>query len=141
MRLCNTAITVYNSYIDPTTKYKTYLPTVITGVSWFGDVQVNVSSDGLSSADMYTIRIPIDADFNNKQYLSPKDFLAIPNDEMSKYWTISIGDTIVKGSVNDIGDDAKPAKLEAKYDDVITVISVTDNRNAPNAKHLKVVGK
>ena len=141
MKECTQSITIYNSYTDPTTKYKRYLPTVITGVSWFGEVQVSIGAAGLLSADMYTLRIPVDADFSNKTYLTPKDFLNIPNDRMSLYWTLTDGDIIVKGSVTDTGDDAKPAKLEAKYNDVITIVSVTDNRSRPNAKHWKVVGK
>lgn len=141
MKLCTDTITVYNNYTDPTTKYKVYLPTIIKNVSWFGEVQVLVGSDGLLSADMYTVRIPEDADFGNKIYLDPKAFSAIPNDEMPNYWTLSQGDTIVKGAVSDTGENAKPAKLEAKYVDTITIVSVTDNRTRPNAPHWKVVGK
>lgn len=141
MRLCNNSITVYNSYTDPTTKYKVYLPTTITGVSWFSDLQVAVSSEGLMSANEYIVRIPVNADFSNKSFLSPKEFDKIPNDEMINYWTLKEGDRIVLGAISDTGDSAKPANLEAKYDEVLTIISVTDNRRAPNAKHWKVVGK
>ena len=141
MKLCTDTITVYNNYTDPTTKYKVYLPTVIKNVSWFGEVQVLVSSDGLLSADMYTIRIPINADFGNKTYLNPKAFEDIPNDEMSNYWTLSQGDIIVKGEISDTGANAKPGKLEENYEDVITIVSVTDNTTRPNAPHWKVVGK
>lgn len=141
MQQCIETITIFNSYTDPATKYKKYLSTIITGVSWFGEAQALVSQDGLLSADLYTIRIPIDADFSDKSYLSPKEFEKIPNDKMINYWTISQGDIIIRGAVTDSGDSAKPAKLEDKYDDVITILSVTDNRNKPSAKHWKVVCK
>jgi hypothetical protein len=141
MRLCDDVITVYNSYTDPLTRYKVYLPTVLRGVSWFGSLQVTVGNDGLLSASQYSIRIPSDADSEGKQYVSPKEFAAIPNDQMPNYWTLSEGDSIVHGAVNDTGTDAKPGALEAKYDEVINIVAVTDNRRVTNAPHWKVVGK
>lgn len=141
MHLCNEKITVYNSYIDPITRFRTYLPTVVDGVSWFGDLQVSVTSDGLVSANQYIIRIPSNADTSNKEYKSRKEYENTPVQNLSSCWTLCEGDIIVRGAVTDSGDDAKPSKLSDKYDDVITVVSVTDNRRVNQAPHLKVVGK
>lgn len=141
MSLCDETVTVYNSYVDPITRYKVYLPTVLHGVSWFGNLVVDVTTNGLISASKYYVRVPDYVDSSGKQYLTPKAFAKIPNDQMQFYWTLEEGDIIVKGEVDDIGDDAKPAKLEEKYDDVITIISVSDNRRVDNAPHWKVMGK
>lgn len=142
MKVCTENITIYNSYIDKITRFKAYIPTKISGVSWYGSLEAAVTADGLIGADKYTIRIPTDAQIeSSKKYLSPKAYAAQPNDQKSKYWTIGEGDCIVKGFVDDIGSDAKPDKLEEKYDNVVTVISVTDNRRVDNAPHWRVVCK
>lgn len=140
MKLCTDNITIYNSYVDAITRFKVYVPTQISGVSWYGSLQVTVTSDGLIGADQYSIRIPTDAQVD-KAYLPPKEFAKKPNDQKQNYWTISEGDCIVRGLVDDTGDDAKPDKLESKYDNVVTVISVTDNRRVDNAPHWRVIAK
>ncbi|MBO4543881.1 MAG: hypothetical protein J5725_11965 [Bacteroidales bacterium] len=139
MKLCNDVITVYNRYTDATTRYQVYIPTVISNVHWFGTNKTNPTNDGLVSAKEYIIRIPIEADFSNNSYASPKEYEKLTT--KTGYFTLAEGDIIVKGKVVETGQNAKPAYLHSNYDDVVTIISVTDSRTAPNAPHWRVVCK
>lgn len=139
MKLCNEVITIYNKHIDTLTKLPVYTPTVISGVSWHIATQVSVTSDGLIGANQCTIRIPVDANFNGKTYTTPKAYSVAQ--DIATLCTIAQGDIIVKGNAVETGDNAKPAKLQAKYNDVITIVGCTDDTTRPNAKHWKVVGK
>lgn len=138
MKLTNDTITVYNSYTDPVNKYKHYVPTVIKGVHWYGTVKAQPTNSGLVSASEYIIRIPENAVFGAK-FVSPKTYEKMSNKD--GYFTIAKGDTIVHGSIVESGDRAKPSSLQSEYDDVVTVISLTDNMDAPNGRHYKVVCK
>ena len=139
MKLCNDTITIYNHYTDATTRYQVFVPTVINGVHWYGSNQAAVTNDGLLSADQYTIRIPIEAYFNSSIYVTPKEYENLTN--KTGYFTLAHGDVIVKGNHVETGANAKPAYLDKTYDNVVTIISVTDNRTAPNAPHWRVVCK
>lgn len=136
MKLANDTITVYNSYTDNIKKYKHYIPTVIRGVHWYGTVKAQPTNSGLVSASEYTIRVPEDADFG-ATYVSPKTYEKL--EDKTGYFTFAKGDTIVHGEI--VVPDARPSELQEKYDDVVTIISVTDNMTSPNASHYKVVCK
>ena len=137
MKLVGDTITVFNKYVDNETKFKRYKATVINGIHWYGTANVSVTVDGLIGADQYTIRIPEEADFSGKKYISPKSFGAQENKD--NYFTLAEGDIIVHGIATE--DIEKPDYLQDTYDEVVTVVSVTDNRRAPNAKHWRVVCK
>ena len=135
MYLCNETITVYNKQINEK-KFNQYFPTVLKGIHWFGTEQVNVSNSGLIGAKMYTLRIPESVYTSGKEFVKPK---AYQKGDHEKVFTFDEGDIIVRGEV--VIPDATPSKLQQDYDDVITIISVTDNRMVPNAPHWRVVGK
>lgn len=139
MRYCDDTITVYNHYTDPTTRYQVFVPTVIQGVHWYGTNQATVSNDGLLSADQYIIRVPANANTGNARYVSPKTYENLAN--KTNYFTFAHGDVIVKGNHVETGENAKPAYLNKTYDNVVTVISITDNISAKNAPHWRVVCK
>ena len=134
MKLCNETITVFNAGLDEETGYDTYMPTVITGVSIFCEIASAVDSSGLKAANMFKIRIPIDADFSGKTYVTPAEYALNPK----RRFTLQQGDIIVRGKEKTAMD---PAALQKKYGEIITVLGVTDNRRAPKEKHWKVVGK
>jgi hypothetical protein len=137
MKLSTDVITVYNKYTDPTTRFQKYIPTVIKNIHWFGEQQVNVISTGLYEADKYTIRVPIDADFGGKEYVTPKTYER--STDRTNQFTFAEGDVIVHGE--HVVENAKPAMLQEEFDDVVIVLSITDNSKAPNAQHWKVVCK
>lgn len=135
MKLCNETITVLNKRLDKVTGYDIYIPTVITGVSWYCEIASTVDESGLKAANKFTIRIPENAGFSGKTYVEPVSYA---DSDPEKVFTLSNGDIIVKGMVTDSG--IKPAELQSRFGDVVTVLGVTDNRRAPRAPHWKVVG-
>lgn len=136
MKLCNDKITVFNARFDPLTDSDTYVPTVITGVSWFCEITSTVDHSGLKAANKFTIRIPIDADFGGKAYADPASY---PTGNPSSVFTLRNGDVVVKGDASSV-QDPRPVVLQKLFPDMVTILGVTDNRRAPNAQHWKVVG-
>lgn len=135
MKLVNDTITVYNTYLD-IDGLNVYVGTVIKGVHWFMETISNVTNDGLKSANRYTIRIPADADFSGKTYVSPIAYKKAADHD--GIFTFAQGDVIVLGIAP--LTITKPRDLFNTYDEAVTVLGVTDNRRAPQAKHWKVVG-
>ena len=138
MKLCNDTITVFNARVDPEVGGNVWVPTVITGVSWFATdaSTVDASKGGLVAANKATIRIPVEAGTGGKQYTDPVSYASA--EDVSRLWTLKGGDIVVKDEV--VGADWTPAKLKAAYADCVTVLGVTDNRRAPNAPHWRVTG-
>ena len=134
--LANSDITIYNRYLDSVTGYDKYSRCVVYGVNWFSRTKINITDGGLLSANEYTLRIPLTAKFG-KRYTNPKDFTATNE---SVCFTLKEGDIIVRG----ITTETNPvlAELFKNYNEVLTVVSVTDNRRgSPGVQHFKVVGK
>lgn len=134
MRLAEELITVFNQSLDEDTGYDIWTPTWIRGASWYSSVSAAVTNDGLIAADQYTIRIPTGVTTQDgREYMDPVNF------EPGQGWTLKRGDIIIKGK--ETSTDLNPKQLREKYGEIVTVISVTDNRRAPRAKHWRVVGK
>lgn len=136
MKLCNDTITVLNAVYNQETGYDEYHATVISGVSWFKRVETNISDSGLESADVTVIRIPADANFGGKSYVDPITYKGLA--DVSDSFTLQQGDVIVKGIV---ADGTHPADAHKLFYETVTILSVTDNRRASNAKHWRVTGK
>ena len=136
MKLCNEVITVFNHRINPEKGWNEYVGTVIRGVSWYSHMVSSVGEHGLNAADEVTVRIPEDADFGGKSYVTPKAY----KDEtiVSGVFTLANGDVIAKGAIEDTG--LNPKAIKERSDESFTILSVTDNRRAPNAPHFRVVG-
>ena len=134
MKQCNDTITVFNVRFDDTFGYDMYTPSVIKGVSWYSHVESNVTNDGLKAANKVTIRIPIDADFDGKEYVEPAGYTEA---DAEKFFTLRQGDFIVQAEEREA---LTPAQARDKYGAIVTILGVTDNRRAPNAKHWRVVG-
>lgn len=137
MKHCEETITLFNAKYDSALGYDRYIPTVISGVSWFLQTITTVDSSGLRAANQFTVRIPVDADFGGKQYLKPLEYAAHPTGD--GVFTIRAGDIIVHEAVTDA--DLRLDDLKKRFDEMVTVLAVTDDRNAPHGKHWKVVGK
>ncbi len=138
MKLCDETITVFNKQWDSNTGYDVYYPTVIKGVSWFSEITSNVEETGLLAANKFTIRIPTDADFSGKSYVTPK---AYESSDHTKAFTLGNGDIIVKGAVvPQAGQSLKPSDLQEAYGEIVTILGVTDDRRG-RSPHWKVVGK
>lgn len=92
----NTTITVYNKYTDPQTQLVRWYRHKVDGAFWkYSGNKVVVGSTVLETKDIIC-RIRKDDAFKEKH-----EWINIPNDEMSQYFTLAQGDIIVKGEVDD----------------------------------------
>jgi hypothetical protein len=150
----NGHFTVYNKYIDPSTRAEVYQRAVILDVAWENRKAANVlASGGQMSADAATIYISF---ARGKNYLAPKAWQALAS--KTGKWTLQEGDVIVKGNVSDEihplvpavpgtpGTPAVPAftvtSLKAKYDFVMVISSVdTMDSGSPSMRHWRVGAK
>ena len=126
-------ITLFNVSYSGDDGYGTFKATVIKGVSWISEDTATIDNVGLRGQHMYTIRIPEDADFSGSTYVSPKAYTG-----ETGTFTLHPGDLIVRGEETEI---TVQSELKEKYDELVTVTSVGDHRNAPNHRHWKVVGQ
>lgn len=133
MKLCNDTVTVFNRRISD--GQYVYVPSVIIGVSWYGTVDTSVGDKGLNSANRYTIRVPVDADFGGKTYVTPNDYKE--ETITSGVFTFDNGDVVVKAEIT---ESMTPAALKEAHYEYCTILGITDNRRAPNAPHWKLVG-
>ena len=110
----NTTITVYNKFEDPQTQLVTWYRQVIDGCFWkYSGNKVVVGNTVLETKDIIC-RIRID-----DRFLEKHEWIAIPNDRMSNYFTLSQGDIIVKGEVddeiNEYQSGQRSSDLKTKY--------------------------
>lgn len=118
----NADITLYNKYYDIASDIYKYQRTVIQGVNWQGKRNATVSDKGLNREDSILI-------FMDKldNYVSPKRFDMLSEQERSNFFTLAVGDIIVKGIVNFEIIGFKPnsvVDLERQFDDVVKVLGV-----------------
>lgn len=96
----NTTITIYNKYEDKQTQVITWHKHVVTGCFWkyTGDT-VNIGQTVLETKNIIC-RVPEQSDF-----LERYQWEQLPNDQMANYFTLSQGDILVKGEVDDVIDE------------------------------------
>ena len=117
-------ITIYNKYYDPYNDIYKYQRTVIKGVNWQSKRTGTVSDKGLLLADSTLIFID-----KLDNYISPKRFAKLESIEREKYFTLTIGDKIVKGEVEFEVIGFKPYSindLDVEFDDVVVIESVNE---------------
>lgn len=113
----DTSLTIYNKYEDPTTKIIRWYRTNLSHCYWkYEKTKLSVGNTVLE-ADSTICRIPEDDRFKPKY-----EWTKIPNDQMSNYFTLGIGDIIIKGYVSDDIDEFKKGlrstDLLEKYKDL-----------------------
>lgn len=115
----NADITLYNKYYDLVSDTYKYQRTVIKGVNWQGKRNGTVSDKGLLLSNSTLIFID-----KLDNYISPKRFTKLSDENREKYFTFAHGDKIVKGEVDFEITGIKPYRisdLEAEFDDVIDI--------------------
>ena len=110
----DTTVTIYNRYEDPQTNIVSWFRKVISGAFWkYSGNKITVGNTVLETKDIIC-RLRKDDDFLEKH-----QWLALPNDQMSQYFTLAEGDIIVKGEVTDVIDEYTSGKrssdLKKKY--------------------------
>jgi len=112
----DTPITVFNKYTDTQTRVVKWYKTTLDNCFWkdTGN-KVNVGDTLLETNDIIC-RIP-----KQENYLPPFEWVNIPNDEMSNYFTLSVGDIIIRGHIEDDIDEYISGKrstdIISKYKD------------------------
>lgn len=140
MNLCNETVTVINQRYNQRDGFTEYKKTIIQGTSWYGSLKSNVDSSGLKAANQYIVRIPTNASFEGKSYVNPITYWKLTDEEVKGAFTFANGDLIVHGSVSEPDAEITPKLLHDNYAEVLTVLTVNDNRRTNNAPHWKVVG-
>ena len=142
----NSDVTLYNRYLS--SGAEKYQRTVITGVAWENRKAANVlASGGNIASDQVAVYIPL---ARGAAYVAPKAWLALSS--KTGYWTLNVGDVIVRGAVTDeiheavVGPPAVAAfrlsDLKAKYDDVLAITSVDAmDMGSPSMQHWQVGAK
>lgn len=110
----DTTITIYNKFTDAQTRLVRWYRHVITNTFWkYSGNKIVVGNTVLETKDIIC-RIRKDEAFREKH-----EWIDIPNDEMSQYFTLAPGDIIVKGEVEDVIDEytsgARSTDLVKKY--------------------------
>ena len=110
----DTTITIYNKFTDPQTRVISWYRYTLNNCFWkyTGD-KINIG-DTVVETDNTICRIPM-----HSNYLDKYAWESLPNDRMSNYFTIGVGDIIVKGEVADIIDEYtaghRSSDIMAKY--------------------------
>lgn len=144
--LFNDTMTVYNYHRDPDTEKETWIRSVVKGVQWsHNKTEVTTSGNVQTESKVESITVDFQRGYGNKPYLPPTEFAKLTADAATEYWTLnprSGQDVIVLGeSDKEISRAYKLCDLQDDFQYAVTVTAVSDNRNRPRLKHIKVVGK
>lgn len=130
----DSTITIFNKRYDREAGRDVWKRTVIHGASWYGKQAASVGDNGLNSASLYTVRIPIES--MPEGYMTPDEFNA--TEGPASGWTAQTEDIVVKGEV--LTDIAAPKDVTQKHAECFTVLAVRDNRRGPFGQHLRIEG-
>lgn len=139
-------MTVYNFYRDTETEKEIWKRTVVTGVQWsHNKSEVSVSGGVQTENKVESITIDFQRAYGNKPYLPPNEYKKLSAEECSGYWTLdakSGSDVLILGVCDkEISNQYRLSDLQKDFQYAVTVTAVSDNRNRPRLKHIKVVGK
>lgn len=96
----DTTITIYNKFEDPQTHIVLWYRTVVHDAFWqYVGEKITVGRTVIET-DTTICRIKKD-----NKFLEHHEWIRVPNDKMSDYFTLGIGDIIVKGEVDDTIDE------------------------------------
>lgn len=139
-------MTVYNYHRDPDTEKETWIRSVVKGVQWsHNKTEVTTSGNVQTESKVESITVDFQRSYGNKPYLPPTEFSKLTAEEAAKYWTLNAKagqDVLVLGeSDKEISRSYKLTDLQDDFQYAVTVMAVSDNRNRPRLKTIKVVGK
>lgn len=132
----NADITIFNKYIDASTRTEKFQRSQILAVAWESRKASNVrATGGQMYADQATVYIPFGNGTNYLDYVVWKALTV-----KTGKWTLAVGDIVVKGLVADeIQTGFTMTNLKAKYADVLTITSVdTMDSGSLNMRHWRI---
>ena len=127
----NVNITVYNKFYNDIEDIEQYQKTIIEDVDWQNKIIATEGNKGVTLSDSTLIFID-----KLPNYISPKRFLKLSDQERKKYFTLTPGDIVVKEEIDFELTGRKGsnmATLESEYDDVVKIVSVS-----PFTSHFEV---
>lgn len=139
-------MTVYNYHRDPDTEKETWFRSVIKGVQWsHNKTETTTSGNVQTESKMESITVDFQRSYGNKPYLPPTEYAKLTAEQAAGFWTLnsrSGQDVLVLGeSDKEISRAYKLSDLLDDFQYAVTVTAVSDNRNRPRLKTIKVVGK
>lgn len=139
-------MTVYNSHCAPDAERNVWNRTVVKGVQWSHNKSETAMSNGVQTENkVESITIDFNRSYGNKAYLPPNEYKNLSAEECERYWTLDAKtgqDVLVLGkSDKEINKSYRISELQNDFQYAVTVTAVSDNRNRPGLKHIKVVGK
>lgn len=139
-------MTVYNCWRDSENEKESWSRSVVHGVQWsHNKSEVSISGNTKTENKVESITIDFQRNYGNKPYLPPDEYRKLPAEEKAMYWTLDTktgNDVLVLGEVeHEIGRQYRISELIKDHQYAATVTAVSDNRNRPRLKHIKVVAK
>lgn len=133
-------ITLFNLYEGDNEEFKvskTYFD--IKEDSWQDGTVSTVNNKKVDSAKTSTIWIFAKEIPQNKAYIKPKKYLELPQDKKDEYFTFKAGDKLYKGKYE---GDIKTLKDFNKLDDLVSILTVEDNRfGSYSMQHFEIGGE
>lgn len=94
---------------------------------------------------MERITVDFRRTYGNKPYLAPNEYRKLSPEEAAGYWTLDAKtgqDVLVLGETEiEINREYRIRELEKDFQYMGTVSAVSDNRNRPKLKNIKVVAR
>jgi hypothetical protein len=134
----NTSITIYNKYVDPTTRTEQWKRTVINNVVWVATQAISQSKDGQMMDNSVNVLMQQSAAVN---YVDTLTWQALVTKGV--YWTLQNGDYMVRGAVTDeISSSFTISQLKAKYNEVVMITAFNPkNQGSISLRHFQVDAK
>lgn len=139
--IVNADITIFNKRYVREERTEKLVASRIHGVSLHLKKDTSSGDKELTKSDPCTIRIPIDADMEGKEYADQRSYEVMDDETYPGYWTLQSGAFIVNG-LSDL-ETATETELREKYLDVIQIRNFTDNRDrcSDAMKHWRIGGE
>jgi hypothetical protein len=98
-------LTIYNKYTNPETRVVTWYKYVLNGCFWKYTGNKVTINETIIETDNTLCRIP-----ENDKFLERHEWENLPEESKKEYFTLSTGDIIVKGNVEDVIDEYTSGK-------------------------------
>lgn len=96
----NEDITIFNLRLDKAKRLEVFVPTTISGVSFYETASSNTSDGNRTENLDYKIRIPIGANFeDDRTYVSEDEYKKLSDEDALKHWTLQKGCYILTGAM------------------------------------------
>lgn len=140
----DTTVTVYNKFVDANTQVVTWYRTVIEKCFWsLQGTKISVGEVVLDSKSAMC-RIP-----KNAKFLEKKDWVVLTPENKATHFTLSQGDIVVKGEVDDVINEYskghRSTDLLSKYREYQQCLEINEYSNntgiGRNNEHYLIRGK